>query len=135
MNFSEAELTAAITGTAKAALASKSKDIRKGRVDVEQAWADLGGFGRYQLIEPIGSEILPFLLALPDIERVVGERPGYTGAQIRETVEALTDDEGGKLRRKALVLARVALVTTALAHVPPWPDPDKLNVPDSLGDL
>lgn len=133
MRLSEAELTAALTGTAKATLAAQDKEIRKGRVDVEQAWHDLGGFGRYQLLDSLGSTILPILVALPDVERVVGERPRFSGAQIREAVEAHTEDDGsGRIRRKALVLARAALVQTALAHVPPWSDPDTFVVPDSL---
>lgn len=132
MRFTEAELTAAMNGVAKAALAAQSKDIRKGKVDLEQAWIDLGGYGRYQLLEPLGSQVLPILTALPDRPRTVGERPSFTTAEIREAVEADTGQEGGRLRRKALVLTRVALVQTALAHVPPWTDPDSFDVPDSL---
>lgn len=135
MRFSEAELTAAVQGVAKAAFAASSKEIRKGKVDLEQAWADLGGFGRYQLLEPLGSQVLPVLAALPDVERVHGERTTFTGSQIREVVEEQTDDEGGRLRRKAVVMARVALVQAALEAIPPYSDPEILIVPDSLGDL
>lgn len=132
MRFTEAELTAAMTGVAKAALAAQSKDIRKGRVDLEQAWQDLGGYGRYQLLESLGSQILPVLTALPDQPRVVGARPTYSPAEIRELVEERTGDDegGGRLRRKALVLTRVALVQTVLAQIPPWTDPEALDVPD-----
>ncbi len=38
----------------------------------------------------------------------------------------------GRLRRKVVVAARVALVRTALEHVPPRTDPDALIVPDHL---
>ncbi|HET6153461.1 MAG TPA: hypothetical protein VFE15_10915 [Marmoricola sp.] len=131
MRLTEAELTAAITGAAKAAFAT-SKEIRKGKLDVEQAWTDLGGFGRYQLLEPIGSQILPIMVALPDAARVVGQRPQFSAAEVREAVEANTGDEGGRIRRKAVVLARTALVQTALAHIPPYADPDTFVVPDSL---
>ncbi len=133
MRFTEAELTAAITGVSKASLAAQSKEIRKGKVDLDQAWQDLGGYGRYQFLEGIGSQILPILTALPDVPRVVGERPSYSVSELRAAVEATTDEEGGRLRRKALVLTRIALVTTALSHVPPWTDPDDFVVPDSLG--
>ena len=126
-------MTAAITGVAKAALTAQSKDIRKGRLDVEQAWTDLGGLGRYQLMEGLGEQVLPILVALPDVPRTVGERPSYSAGQIRELVEETTGDEGGKLRRKAVVIARVALVQAALAAIPPWTDPDDFVVPDSLG--
>jgi len=133
VQFSEAELTAAVTGAAKATLAAQDKEIRKGRADVEQVWHDLGGYGRYQLIEPIGSQVLPILLALPDVPRVVGERPSYTGGEIRKVVEQHTADDGsGRIRRAALIVARAALVASALASIPPWTDPDEFVVPDSL---
>lgn len=135
MRFTEGELTVAMTGVAKAALAAQNKDIRKGRVDLEQAWADLGGYGRYQLLESLGSQILPILVALPDQPRQAGARPSYSTAEIKKLVEANTgeDEGGGRIRRKAVVLTRVALVQTALAHVPPWTDPESFDVPDSLG--
>ena len=41
-------------------------------------------------------------------------------------------EELGRVKRKVLVKARVALVQTALAHVPPRSDPDALIVPDHL---
>ncbi|MCX6396203.1 MAG: hypothetical protein NTV23_06935 [Propionibacteriales bacterium] len=132
MRFSEAELTAAVNGVAKAAFAAGSKEIRKGKVDLDQAWADLGGFGRYQLLEPLGSTVLPILAALPDVPRVVGERPTFTSAQLREAVEAHTGDDGGRLRRKAELLATTALVQAALAAIPPYADPETLVIPDSL---
>lgn len=133
MRFTEAELTAALNGVAKATLAAQDKDIRKGRVDLEQAWHDLGGFGRYQLLEGLSDQVLPVLTALPDVERVVGQRPSYSNAQVRQLVEASTGEEGGRLRRKAVVVARTALVQAALAAIPPWTDPDTFVVPDSLG--
>ncbi|MCZ4499673.1 MAG: hypothetical protein JWQ74_2226 [Marmoricola sp.] len=132
MQFTEAELTAALTATAKAAFAAQDKEIRKGRVDLEQAWADLGGYGRYQLLEGLGAQLLPILLALPDRARVVGERPTYSKAELATAVEEFTDDPGGRIRRKAIVLTRIALVQTALANIPPWADPDVFVVPDSL---
>jgi len=132
MGFSEAELTAALTGTAKAAFAAQHKEIRKGRVDLEQAWADLGGFGRYQLLDALGGQLLPVLTALPDKPRVVGERPTYSKAEVQAVVEELTEDPGGRIRRKALVLTRIALVQTALANLPVHRDPDTFVVPDSL---
>jgi hypothetical protein len=133
MQFSEAELTAALTGLAKATLAAQNKEIRKGQVDVEQAWHDLGGFGRYQLLDPLGTQILPILMALPEVPRVIGERPAYSASVVRAVVEENTGEEGGRIRRKALVLTRAALVQTALANIPPYSDPDTFVVPDSLG--
>lgn len=132
MRFTEGELTTAMTGVAKAALAAQSKEIRKGKVDLEQAWIDLGGYGRYQLLESLGSQILPILVALPDMPRTPGERPKFSNAEVRAAVEANTGEIDGRIKRKALVMTRVALVQTALAHVPPWTDPDSVDVPDSL---
>jgi hypothetical protein len=125
VQFTEAELTAALTAAAKAALVAQSKDLRKGRVDVEDAWRDLGGYGRYQLLESLGDQVLPVLASLPDVPRVHGERPAYTSAQVRAAVAEHVGDAGGRLRRQAVVLARATLVQAALAAVPPWVDPER----------
>lgn len=132
MRFTEPELTAALTGAAKASLAAGSKDIRKGRLDVDQAWHDLGGYGRYQVLDALGAQLLPVLVSLPDRERVIGERPTYSLKEISAAVEEHTAEEGGRIRRKAAVLARAALVQAALAAIPPYRDPDVFEVPDSL---
>lgn len=124
VRFTEAELTVAITSVAKAALRAQSKDIRKGRVELEDAWRELGGYGRYQLLEPIGSQLLPILVSLPDLPRVHGERPKFSTAQIKDAVEQHVGDEGGRLRRRTVVLARTALLHAVLAELPPWIDPD-----------
>jgi hypothetical protein len=71
-------------------------------------------------------------VALPDVEVALGERPAFTDAQITAVVEERLGDEGGKLRRKAVVAARVALVKLALESLPPRQDPDALIVPDQL---
>lgn len=135
MRFTEAELTAALTGAAKATLAAQSKDIRKGRVDVEQVWHDLGGYGRYQLLDGISDQVLPVLVALPDVARVHGQRPSFSTKDVRAVVEELTQDAGGKLRTKALVLMRIGLVQAALESIPPYRDPEVFEVPDSLEGL
>ena len=125
MQFTEAELTVALTAAAKATLAAQSREIRKGKVDVEDAWRDLGGYGRYQLLESLGDQVLPVLASLPDVPRVHGERPSYPAAQVRAAVAEHTPDAGGRLRRQAVVIARTALVQTALAALPPWVDPER----------
>lgn len=125
-------MTLALAGAAKATLAATSKDVRKGRVDVDQAWQDLGGHGRYQVLAPLGAQLLPILLALPDRERVHGERITYTDAEILAVVEEQTTDVGSRLKRKAVVMARAALVASALAALPPWRDPRRQSiVPDT----
>lgn len=124
MEFTEAELTIALSAAAKTALAAQSKDIRKGRVDVEDAWRELGGYGRYQLLDSLGAQVLPVLASLPDVPRVHGQRPSYGVAQVRAAVEEHVEPELGRMRRMAVVAARVALVQSALAELPPWVDPD-----------
>lgn len=125
MQFTESELTVALTAAAKATLAAQSRDIRKGRIDVEDAWRDLGGYGRYQLLESLGDQLLPVLASLPDVPRVHGARPTYTTAQVRAAVAEHLGEAGGRLRRQAVVLARTALVQSALAALPPWIDPEQ----------
>jgi hypothetical protein len=130
MRFTEHELTAALTGAAKSVLAAQSRDIRKGRTDVDAVWDSMGRYERFQLLDALGGQILPVLVALPDVEVAPGTRPSYPDRQISEVVAGLVGDEGGRLRRAVVVKARTALVQTALAHVPPRLDPDALIVPD-----
>jgi hypothetical protein len=130
MRFTEHELTAALTGAAKSVLAAQSRDIRKGRTDVDAVWDSMDRYERFQLLDALGGQILPVLVALPDVEVAPGPRPSYPDRQISEVVAGLVGDEGGRLRRAVVVKARTALVQTALAHVPPRLDPDALIVPD-----
>jgi len=133
MRFTEHEMTAALTGAAKAVLAAQDKDVRKGRVDIDALWEGLGRYQRFQLLNALGDEILPVLVALPDVEVETGTRPSFTDEQITKAVEEqLGESGGGKVRRKLVVSARVALVRTALGCVPPRSDPDALIVPDHL---
>ena len=127
MQFTETELTVALTAAAKATLAAQSREVRKGRVDVEDAWRELGGYGRYQMLESLGTQLLPVLASLPDVPRVHGERPSYTTSQVRAAVSGHVADAGGRMRRQAVVLTRVALVRTALAALPPWVDPERAS--------
>lgn len=133
MRFTEHELTAAVTGVAKQMLAARSKDVRRGRVEVQAAWEALSRYERFQLLDSIGTQILGAMVALPDVRVEPGQRPTYTDAEIIAAVEErLGEDSGGRLRRKATVAARAALLKSALQHVPPRQDPDVLEVPDSL---
>jgi hypothetical protein len=132
MRFTEHEMTAALTGAAKAVLARQRKDVRRGRVDVDTAWDDLDGLPRFKLLDGLGAQLLPVLVALPDVEVAAGTRPSYTDREVSETVVSLLGDAGGKVRRAVVVKTRTALVQTALAHVPPRQDPDALVVPDHL---
>ncbi|MBW9206338.1 hypothetical protein KV097_10305 [Mumia sp. zg.B17] len=131
MRFTEHELSAAVTGVAKAVMASQDKDVRKGRRDVDEAWEGLSRYERYQLMSGIGDQLLPVLVSLPDVEVEVGTRPSFTEEQIAAAVEERLGDVRG-IRRKALLKARAALVQTALSFIPPRSDPDALTVPDHL---
>ncbi|HYF74788.1 MAG TPA: hypothetical protein VD864_18315 [Nocardioides sp.] len=131
MRFTEHELTAALTGAAKSVLATQDRDVRKGKRSADEAWEALTKFQRFQLLDGLGGQVLPVLVALPDVEVAVGERPTFTDEQITAAVEERLGDERG-VRRKALLMARVALIKIALASVPPRQDPDALIVPDHL---
>jgi hypothetical protein len=132
VRFTEHELTAALTGAAKAVLASQRKDVRRGRVDIDTVWDEMDRYQRFQLLDRLGTEILPVLVALPDVEVASGTRPTYTDREVRETAESLLDDSTGRLRRTVIVTTRTTLVQTALSHLPPRSDPDALTVPDHL---
>lgn len=132
MRFSEHELTAALTGAAKAVLAAQHPEVRRGKQDVDAVWDGLDRFARFQLLDSLGSEVLPVLVALPDVEVATGSRPTYTDAEVTTVVDGLVGEDVGRLKRKVVVPARVALVQVALAAVPPRSDPDTLTVPDHL---
>lgn len=132
MRFTEYELTAALTGAAKTVLAAQRKDVRRGKADIDTVWDELDRYQRFQILDQLGGQLLPVLVALPDVEVAPGTRPSYTDREVSETVEALVDDSVGKLRRAVIVKTRTALVQTALAHLPPRQDPDALIVPDHL---
>jgi ribosome biogenesis protein Tsr3 len=125
MRFTEHELTAALTGAAKAVVTAQRKDVRKGAVDIDTAWEAMSRLERFQVLDALGDQILPVLVALPDVEVAPGTRPTFSEQQVSETVAASVGDVG-RLRRAVVVKARTALVQTALAHVPPRLDPDAL---------
>lgn len=146
MRFTEHELTQALHGAAKEVLAAR-KDVRKQKIDVDVLWNTMDKFERYQLLEGLGSQLLPVLIALPDVDVEPGTRATFTPQQVTEAVESVVGDAGGKLRRKAVVAMQVALVTAALEKLPVRRDPDGLLsadpekaaedfvVPDSLEGL
>ncbi|CAB4764655.1 unannotated protein [freshwater metagenome] len=130
MRFTEHELTRAMEAAAKSVLAVRRPNRKR---DVEQVWAGMTRYQRYQLLDSLGDQVLPVLVALPDVEVATGTRPTYTDAQVEQVVrERLDATPGGRLRRAVVLKARVALVQAALAGVPPRQDPDALVVPDHL---
>ena len=127
MRFTEHELTVAVTAAAKTVAGAKAR-----RRSPEEAWEAMGRLDRYHHLEAVGSQVLPVLLALPDIDVAAGTRPSFTDEQVLTAVEQTLGEGGGRLRRKVALAARVALVRAALAQLPVRQDPDALVVPDSL---
>ena len=121
MRFTEHELTSALTGAAKSVMAS-DKQFRKSGRDIDTAWDEMGRHERFQLLDALGSQILPVLVALPDVEVATGSRAAYSNRQVSETVAQLVEGDLGKLKRAVLIKARTALVQAALANLPPRQD-------------
>ncbi|WP_104108167.1 hypothetical protein [Nocardioides sp. 616] len=132
MRFTEHELTVALTGAAKTMVAAGNKDVRKGRTSVDTVWDEMDRYQRYQMLEAIGSQVLPVLVALPDVEVQAGTRPEFSTEQVLACVEEQVGDDVGRMKRKVVVASRAALVRAALDHLPPRQDPDALIVPDHL---
>ena len=107
--------------------------LAKGRTDADTLWNAMGKYDRYKVLSSLGDQLLPVLLALPDIEVEAGTRPTFTDEQVAAAVEQTMGETGvGRLRAKVAVAARLTLVRTALAELPVRQDPDALIVPDFL---
>ncbi|TWH00727.1 hypothetical protein L615_002000000500 [Nocardioides sp. J9] len=130
MRFTEHELTAALNGVAKQLLASDRKLRRKG-VDPETAWAEMDRYQRFRMLDALGDQVLPVLVALPDVDVAPGTRPTYDDKVVSEVVSGLLGEGRGRVRRAAEVKARTALVQLALASIPPRLDPDALLTGES----
>ncbi len=130
MRFTEHEMTAALTGAAKAVVAGRRKDVRKGRVSADEVWEGMGRYERFQVLDALGGQVLPVLVALPDVEVAAGERPSYSAEEVRRVVEEQVGGEMGRVKRAVVVKTRTVLVQTALAHLPPRLDPDALRHAD-----
>ena len=128
MRFTEHELTIAVTEAAKSVAGTKGRR----RADADAVWESMSKLDRYHHLEAVGGQVLPVLLALPDVEVPAGTRPTFTDAQVLAAVEETLGEGGGRLRRKVTVVARATLVKVALAQLPIRQDPDALIVPDSL---
>jgi hypothetical protein len=132
MRFTERELTVALEGAAKSVLAVQDRTVRKGRRTPDAAWAELSKFQRFQLLDGLGDQLLPVLVALPDVEVTPGTRPTFTDAQVRATVEVRLGEQAKGIKGRVRVEASMALTKIALQHLPPRADPDALIVPDHL---
>lgn len=118
MRFTEHELTEAVTNAAKTVAGMRGRGVRRQR-DREEIWAALTRHERYLVLDAVGSQVLPVLLALPDIEVPEGTRPTFTDAQVLAAVQETLGDAGRGLRGKVTLAARVTLVRDALAKLPP----------------
>lgn len=128
VRFTEDELTVALTAAAKTVLAGKR--LRRRAADADAAWDAMDRYQRFKLLDAVGDQVLPVLVALPDVEVAPGTRPTYSTRQVEEVVAGIVGDDLGKLRRAVAVKARTALVQTALANLPPRLDPDALGPPE-----
>lgn len=127
MRFTEHELTIAVTTAAKSVAAAK---VRR-RKDADAVWESTSRIDRYHIIDGVGSQVLPVLIALPDVDVPPGTPPTFSDDQVKAAVEQVMG-EGKGLRRKVETAARTALVKLALGALPPRQDPEGIVVPDSL---
>jgi hypothetical protein len=122
MQFSEHELTLALTGAAKSVAATRGKRRFRRGPDPEESWQQLTGYERYQVLDGISDQVLPVLAALPEVEVPSGHRPEFSNAQVLAAIEEALGPDQGAVRGKVTTAARLALVRTALAHLPPRTD-------------
>ena len=129
MQFTERELTLAVQGAARMVAKAQAKDKRA----PDEIWESLTKYQRYQLLEPVSTQILPVFAALPEVDVAPGTRASFTTAQLTAAIEeAGVAGQGGWVRRKAALAGQLVLVKTALDAMPPREDPDKFVVPDHL---
>jgi hypothetical protein len=121
MRFTEHEMTTGLTGAAKQVLAAQRRDVRRGRADIDAVWDEMDRYQRFRILDALGTQLLPVLVALPDVEVEPGTRPAFTEQQVVAAVEQCLGEGGGRLRRRATVAARVAMVRLALQQMPPRP--------------
>lgn len=136
MRFTEHEMTVGLAGAAKFMLAMQNRDVRRGKVDVDDLWNSLEKFARFQILDGLSEQVLPIMVALPDVEVEPGHKVTFTDAQIKATVEEQAGQVVGVLKRAATIKARTELIKAALAALPARQDPDGLlTVPDDLSGL
>ena len=130
MRFTEHELTAALTGAAKSVFAAQDRSVRKGKRSVDEAWAALTPYARFKLLDGLGDQLLPVLVALPDVEVETGTRPTFTDEQVTAASRSGSATRPGTQGGAGQGAGR-AHPARARA-VPPRSDPDALIVPDHL---
>lgn len=131
MRFTEHELTLAVQAAAKSVAAARGRTRRRAE-DAEAVWETMSRYERYQVMDAVGTQVLPVLAVLPEVEVEPGTRPSFTNAQVLAAVEQTMGEGKGRLRRKVAAASVAVLVQSALAELPPRQDPDALIVPDHL---
>lgn len=127
MRFTEYEMTTAVTAAAQSVHAASRRSS-----DPRAAWEALRPIERYHALTAVGDQILPALVALPEVEVEAGSRPIFSDAQVEAAVTQTLGTAGGWLRRRATMAARIHLLKVALAGLPVRQDPDTFVVPDYL---
>lgn len=125
MRFTEHELTVGLTGAAKKVLAADRRVRRKG-ADVDTLWEEMDRYQRFKILDSLGEQVLPVLVALPDVEVAAGTRASYSDEEVAQVVTELLGEGAGRVRRAMLVQSRTVLVQAALAAMPARLDPDAL---------
>ena len=64
MRFTVHELTAALTGAAKAVVAAQRKDVRRGKRPIDEVWEGMVRYQRFRVLDALGGQLLPALSAL-----------------------------------------------------------------------
>ena len=119
MRFTEHELTAALTGAAKTVVASQRRDVRRGKRGIDEVWDEMDRLQRFKVLDALGTQLLPVLVALPDVEVATGTRPTFTDAQVAARLALSPHTVHGHLRSvygKLGVASRTAATRVALAH-------------------
>lgn len=137
MRFTEHEMTAALQGAVRAALAEDPDRA-------QELWDGLEKFARFQTLTLVGDQVLPVLVALPDVVVEPGTRAEYDDETVAQVAAPLLAAEWDRSQgdgswdaqpeedREAYLDHRVGLVQEVLSHMPPRQDPDALIVPDHL---
>ena len=97
MRFTKHELAAALTGAAKTVLAAQRRDVRRGKADIDTVSDQMSQYQRFQVLDGLGGQVLPVLVALPDVDVAPGSRPTFTDRQVTETVDSLVEHRLGRV--------------------------------------
>jgi hypothetical protein len=130
-------MTTALQGAVRASLAEDPAEALA-------AWEAMERFARFQVLTLIGDQVLPVLVALPEVVVEPGTRATYADEEVGAAAAPLLADEFDRAQGDGTWLAlpdqdradyldhRVGLVQEVLSQMPLRQDPDALVVPDHL---